>query len=161
MEKIILTGTVHTGKSTTLWKWISRCTEKGVSTIGILNPVIDGKKYFIDPATGERWKMEAGNDVKNAIKIGRYRFDETAFIKARKTLAKCCTQVSDVVVIDELGKLELNSSGLEPQAGKLLSKANAVAREAFIVVVRDYLLQAAISKFDLHGYEIVKSTHFD
>ena len=55
-EVYILTGTIHSGKSSTLAKW---CNTRN-DVFGILSPVENDKRFFQDISNGEKFPMEAG-----------------------------------------------------------------------------------------------------
>ena len=66
----------------------------------------------------------------------------------------------DTIIIDEIGKLELKDEGFEPGVTALLNKFNNTNLQAeLILVVRDYLVQDVISKYNLKDIEITFDLH--
>ena len=70
MKLFILKGPVHSGKTTALKEFCKGRKQTG----GVLSPVIDGKRYFLDIETGETFLMEAAPSEINIIQTGKSKF---------------------------------------------------------------------------------------
>ncbi|NQZ79042.1 MAG: hypothetical protein HRT61_23435 [Ekhidna sp.] len=154
----IVTGEIQSGKSTELLKWISEKEKEGMSVGGFLNVVIDGKKWFHDISTHDRWLMEEEDQKNNAIKIGRYAFSFAAFARAKKLLV-CSKNYFDYFIIDEIGKLELKQKGLESSLSKFLVTQTCVKN--LILVVRKQLVDEVIKAYQLTVKEIIVKEGLD
>ncbi|MEP6676443.1 MAG: nucleoside-triphosphatase [Ferruginibacter sp.] len=100
---LILTGPVHSGKTTLLLKWISQ--QKKIA--GILTPVIEGTRSFLDIETGQSFSMNATGDEQQALTVGKFRFSEKNFSRASAILKKAVNSQHNFLIIDEIGPLEL------------------------------------------------------
>ncbi len=83
-----------------LTKWAADHPNAG----GILSPVINGKRQFLDVATGEKQQLET---QQGSLQVGRFRFSQTAFNWAYEVLYKQLRQDYEWLIIDEVGPLEL------------------------------------------------------
>lgn len=90
---------------------------------GIAMPDVKGIRHFYDFATQNTYRVEAdeqhGND--EIIQVGRFMFLAEAFQKANQALKAASDETQGWVVIDEVGKLELQNSGLHEGLEKILS----------------------------------------
>ena len=149
----ILSGAIHTGKSTALYQLCTSLIFKGKQVHGLINPSIDGNKWFIDLKNGERFKMEE-SPRENSIRVGRYIFSEEAFMRAREIILDIPNS-SDLFIIDEIGKLELEGKGLEPAISRFTHQLFSYPIHSIILVVRDFLLKRTIEKYALTDVEII------
>ncbi len=124
----ILTGPIQTGKTTSLQQW----AEKREDVYGILTPIINGKRVFINVHTGEQWPMEASGTDKEVIIVGKYKFSKTGFDKAIETV-RSSIQTPGWLVIDEIGPLELKGDGFSD----VLDEVRNTRKNYTILVVRD------------------------
>lgn len=124
----ILSGAIQSGKTTSLLKWSA--TRSDVH--GILTPVVNGKRVFMNAHTKEHFPMEASEEEKETLTIGRFTFSKSGFEKAIQIISaaipKCCW-----LVIDEIGPLELNGDGFF----KILMEALHTYEGKLLLVVRD------------------------
>ena len=133
----ILSAPVQTGKTTSLIEWSSG--KKDVW--GILTPVVDGKRVFMDVHTREQFPMEAvvGEETLN---VGRFQFSKKHFNKAIEIIREAINKDS-WIIIDEIGPLELRGQGFHDIAKQLLAKR----KERIILVVREGLAQQVKDHF--------------
>lgn len=140
---ILLTGPVHTGKTTACWKAIPRIRAAGFKVAGFISPpLLDaiGRKVGIemmDLVSGQHQTFARLAESGEAATVGAYRLSDEAVEWARRTLAAALLANADWIVVDEIGPLELHAGGgfafaLEPLADPLRTP-NA------IVIVRDTL----------------------
>src|SRR5687768_15481644 len=93
----ILTGEIRSGKTTAIIQWL-----RGRNDVyGILTPVINGKRFFVDAHTKEQFEMEGSNEKTDILEIGRFKFSSSSFRKASNILM---TNMSNEgwLVIDEI-----------------------------------------------------------
>jgi nucleoside-triphosphatase THEP1 len=135
----ILTGEVHSGKTTFLQHWLIDKKDPR----GILTPVEEGKRIFLDIATGLRFPMEAeGNE--ESISVGKYQFSKSAFAKAKEIIL-AARFLPGILIIDELGPLELREKGFFDVVKKLLATEND--QQQLLLVTRKSLLEEMREKF--------------
>lgn len=148
----IVTGPVHTGKTTRLMHWAASQTK----IEGIFQPVIDDKRFIYHIASRTLKSLEVPSSAKdeNTIKIGNYRFSKDTFEWSKKILLDSSPKDLEWLVIDEIGPLELDGNGLEPAISSILSKRENVSAK-IVCVVREEILQKFIDHYKLHSsYEI-------
>jgi nucleoside-triphosphatase len=151
MEKIyILSGAVHTGKTTQLMHWAS--TQKNID--GIFQPVIDEKRFIYHIASGSLIMLET-EETSDVTTIGKYKFSNKIFEWANSILLDCMNKKLDWIVIDEIGPLELDGKALEPVVSLLISSRNKINAK-LICVVRTEMLTKFIEHYQLNDqYEIL------
>lgn len=148
----LLSGAVHSGKTTRLTQWIK---DKD-NVDGILQPVIDGKRYIKIISSGEIRLLEilGDSDNKNIITIGNYKFSSESFNWTRNQLILSFQKSPHWLIIDEFGKLELDDKGLEPALGKIIYELKNYPIINLIVVVRDYLISGFLHKYSLSKNDV-------
>ncbi len=153
MSKIfLLSGPIHTGKTTRLTEWIKNKNDID----GILQPVIDGKRHIKHISSGEILLLEIPFDFheKNILIIGNYKFNNDVFTWARKELLLAYNKNPEWLIIDEVGKLEMEGKGLEPAIGKIINDLNDHKNLNLVFVVRDHLVPDFLTKYGLNKNEI-------
>jgi nucleoside-triphosphatase THEP1 len=145
----ILTGAIHSGKTSYL---IKEYSGKG-KVYGILTPVVDSERSFQNIATGERFVMEAIGE-EESFSVGRYKFSKDAFAKAISILEDALHQKEGILILDEIGPLELKGDGFYEVAKKIVAGSNPQLKK--IIVVRSTILEEAISFFKIRNYKIIK-----
>jgi iron complex transport system ATP-binding protein len=134
---IILTGAIGSGKTTTLMSQLSSIENK----YGILTPVISDQRMFQNIRTGESFAMEATPNDVHTIEVGRFVFSQTAFEKAAGIIEDAMQAQNPLVVIDELGSLELKGNGFAKVIEHLIFSTKAIH---LLLVVRQNLLPDAL-----------------
>ncbi|HUR65620.1 MAG TPA: nucleoside-triphosphatase [Chitinophagaceae bacterium] len=140
-EAYILTAPVQSGKTTSLINW----TEKN-EAYGILTPVIEGKRVFLDINTKEQWPMESALGEKEILNVGRFNFSKQGFEKATATISKAINK-DGWLVIDEIGPLELKAKGFHD----VLNDVLRTRRERIILVVREGMAQQVMDHFQIEA----------
>jgi nucleoside-triphosphatase THEP1 len=142
----ILSGGIQTGKTTALIKWSVNKND----VFGILTPVIDGKRVFMDAHSKNQFEMEAdGTDVE-IISVGRFRFSKLAFEKAIQIINDSVNK-KGWLVIDEIGPLELRKEGFYD----VIKKSLEDHPNQLLFVVRENLVDKTIMFFELKQPEII------
>jgi molybdopterin-guanine dinucleotide biosynthesis protein A len=151
----ILSKPIQSGKTTSLMEW---CEGKNNVT-GILTPDKEGfrKLYDIKNKTYLDFEVKYPLTDLNMVSIGKYNFFEHVFEKAQQIILNQTS--SDFFIIDEIGRLELNQNkGLEPALGVVINKfINKEVSGNLILVIRDYLLDECIEKYQLQEAKIIDS----
>src|SRR5215204_5827992 len=116
----ILTGSIRSGKTSYL-----KDNFLGKENIyGILSPIYNDKRQFLNLATKEIFPMEAGEAEKDVLLVGKYRFSKTGFEKARQVLLDGLKRESGVLILDEIGPLELRGEGFYAIIKQIVSDRN-------------------------------------
>ena len=142
----IYSDEIRVGKTTRLTEWCLK--RKGVT--GILSPVIDDKRHFVDIESGERRLMEAGQNDSSVQEIGRFVFSTEAFNWADNKLKEAAMQQPDLIVVDEVGPLELMNMGFSNTINSLLNNE----RNNILIVVRSGKLEEVLAHFNLNRFTV-------
>ncbi len=141
---ILLTGPKRTGKSTAIENWISR---KAGGVAGILSPIINEKRHFKSIESGEQWEMEAAAN-EAGLNVGKYTFSNAAFEKASEILLKAAqNEKGELLVIDEIGPLELKGEGLHSALKSILAMENGISD--ILIVAREGLVNDICTHFGI------------
>ncbi len=149
-QVIIITGPRGKGKSTLVQELISdhsfnRFSCEGIVAKGFLNP--DGTKDFIlhNINGKEEITLASKNPVESFIEIGNYFFNPVALKSGKKILYHAIKKNTQVIIIDEIGPLELDDKVWAP-ALKLILKS---FQGALILTIRENLIDEVINKFQI------------
>lgn len=142
----ILTGPIQSGKTTALYNWSANRND----VYGILTPVINGKRFFMNVHTKEQFPMEATDDEKETLSVGRYTFSKTAFEKATGILSDAIS-INEWLIIDEIGPLELEGKGFYT----VLKEINSLTDTKLILVVREGLALKVKEYFKINEAEVI------
>lgn len=145
----IVTGKVHTGKTTRLFAFAN--SHKSVD--GILVPVIHDKRMIYNISSKELKQLEVDNNSNKCISVGKYNFLNESFSWANKKLIDGFSKNPEWIILDEIGKLELEKKGLFESADFILTNFRNT-KTNIIFVIRDYLLDAVLKSFNLNENEI-------
>jgi nucleoside-triphosphatase THEP1 len=148
----ILSGPIRSGKTSRLLKW----AEGRPDLAGIATPDQEGLKMIYDLNTRRYHSFQLGESdlhAEECTSIGKFRFSNAAFLLARQTLARAAQQGSDWLIIDEIGPLELEGRGFEPQSGRIIEQYLArQQRGDLLLVVRDAILCRTIDHYKINQF---------
>ena len=163
----IVTGPVHTGKTTRLRNWIKTREAAGEVVHGVTAPIVNAERHIaLLPSVGaEPSRSLTPSPGEPTVSIGPHVFSESVFAWARRhliagtphgrsALAELSDSGSDLrapqwIVIDEIGPLELRGEALEPAVSEVLRAARSPGGPAVVLVIRDRLLEKAIGHYGL------------
>ena len=136
----IISGPVHTGKTTRL---AARLAANPPAYCGILAPVdASGKRYLVNLITNEYRLLDAADGDTDFLEVGRFRFKAEVFEWGQHILQQHHLEYPfRTIVIDEIGKLELNNQGLAPSCWAVM-QARVRHQLDVIAVCRESLLEA-------------------
>ncbi len=143
----ILSAAIQSGKSTSLINWSA--ARKDV--YGILTPVINTKRVFMNAHTREQFPMEATGD-EEALGVGRFAFSKPGFDKAIQIIRHAINN-EGWLVIDEIGPLELRGEGF----CTVLKEVLAVRKEKIILVVREGMAEQVKKYWGIETGAIITS----
>ncbi|MES2772545.1 MAG: nucleoside-triphosphatase [Bacteroidota bacterium] len=145
---LIVSAAKHSGKTTRLIHW---CQDRN-DVFGILTPVVDGRRVFVDAHTKETFRMEATETETSILEVGKYRFSKASFARASSIMLDALQQENGFLIIDEIGPLELRGSGFSETITRILEdERNGVE---IIIVVREELLEQVIRRFGLDRFTV-------
>jgi molybdopterin-guanine dinucleotide biosynthesis protein A/nucleoside-triphosphatase THEP1 len=138
--------------------WIAGQKDVG----GILTPDVNGQRMLYDINQGDYYPLQVTNK-ENAIQIGRFSFDQSIFHLAQQILLESMNQQHEWVIVDEIGRLEMDKqSGLEPAVSAVIKNAKTKASNTkLLLVIRDYLLNDAIQYYGLQGATVLHKSFFE
>ncbi|MBK8609323.1 MAG: hypothetical protein IPL84_05085 [Chitinophagaceae bacterium] len=155
MAIYIFSRPIHSGKTTALLNFSIH--KKNVA--GILMPDIDGSRkiYDIDKKDFFDIQCTTGHPVDEPItSVGKFHFFTRAFEKANAIIADAITQKPNWLIIDEVGKLELDGKGFNKAVIEAVDNYNRPDTDGnLLIVVRDSLCDAVVGYFGITNFAIV------
>ncbi len=158
-EVKLITGKINSGKSTFAEAYMIGKQLSGESTAGFLSDAeyVEGKKdrYFLrNIRTNTRTlavSAEKESDDLKTYGFSRFYFSETAYKNACDVLTAAVS--SSIILIDEIGPLELNGYGFTPALKFLLKTFTG----ELLLVVRKDALEKVLSYYAIAAeYEILR-----
>ncbi len=148
----ILCAPIHTGKTTALKHIID---QKKYPIYGIICPVENNQKILLDAFTLLKYEFEVNNapNIKEVESVGKYLLSKQSFSIAHEILLNTIPKTNSCIVIDEIGKLEMEKKGFYPALNDIFENLNNT--NTYIFVVRDSLLSSVIAYFDLKNHEVL------
>lgn len=115
-QVIILTGDVGQGKTTFAMSLQSQLKAKGIKTAGFFSLGVHENNQrigfdLVDLLTGQQLVISRNLYQEGWIKQSHYYFDPSAFQHESELLWQQVEAGTDILIIDEVGPLELNDSG--------------------------------------------------
>ncbi|MBC7259535.1 MAG: DUF2478 domain-containing protein [Chloroflexi bacterium] len=161
---LLMTGHIGIGKSTVAARVVALAQERGLRCDGLLCQARldeNGHKVGIDGlrlGTGERRPLADKDLSQPGVRCGIWRFEPGAMEWSLATVLDAVQQRPDVLVVDEIGPMELlENRGLAPVIPELRAGKVPLA----IVVVRVGVLAALMERLagcDLKVYEVTRAT---
>ncbi len=150
----IIAGDQREGKTIFLKDSISLLKEEGIEVEGIMAEGMDefGKRTgfeLVNVSTGKKILLCSIHGEKNWVKTGKYFFNPGGLEFGKKILSGISS--SSVLVIDEIGPLELSDRGWAGPIQNILARYD----NKMIWVVRRNLTEKIIQKFDLKNVTII------
>ncbi len=146
----VYSAPIKTGKTSNLMRWAT--LEKYVA--GILQPVVNGKRFLYDITGRELKEFQVQSESKDTVSIGNYIFSINAFSWANEKIKNLFRKDYKWLIIDEVGKLEIGNKGLIESVEFVIANAHLKPSTNFLFVVRDTLFKEFIDKFHIAKDEI-------
>ncbi len=143
----ILTAPVQTGKTTAVINWAATRND----VYGILTPVVNGMRIFMNAQTKEQFPMEAAEGETDILTIGKFIFSKAGFEKAIQVIRDTVDK-RGWLVIDEIGPMELQGIGFT----EILKEILTTRKEKIVLVVREGLAEKVKEQFIMQEAEIIE-----
>jgi molybdopterin-guanine dinucleotide biosynthesis protein A len=156
--RLLVIGEPGSGKTSWCREYIDRRRKSGSSVGGILSPAIEkqGQRVgsnAVDLLTGQEVpfaRLSHHNPFKEGDKVGDYTISRDGILFACRAIEQAVKSRCDLVVIDEVGPLELHGKGLMPAVELALSSAVNV-----LIVVRSSLREALQKHFSDYEFTVI------
>jgi len=148
LRTVVVTGPPDIGKTAAVIAVAERLRSEDLPVAGIvqLGEVEEGRKIGFrlrDIATGEEAQL-ASRDTRGRGQFGtRFRFSEEGFRLGREALARACA--GGVLIIDELGPVELRGAGHMPAVRRAIATPDLAGA---VVVVRRPLVPSLLAALE-------------
>jgi len=154
---LLVIGKPGSGKTTWCQQYISQLRSCGLSVGVVLSPETreHGERTgynVLDVLTGREapFARRSGDSPSQGEVVGRYTIRRNGIQFARRAIEKAVVNQCDLVVIDEVGPVELSGRGLMP-AVKLVLEAEV----SVLIIVRDSLKKALLRYFSSYDFEVL------
>ena len=149
----IFSDEIGIGKTTTLKEWVKH----NVGITGFLSPLINSERHFQNIETGETQPMETKNE---GLEIGKHNFNPEVFEWAEIEIYRQFQSDKKWLVIDEIGPLEIRKEKGFHQLLLKLFKEYSDEKPNLLFVVRDFMVEEFIEKYDLKKVKILPKNFF-
>jgi nucleoside-triphosphatase len=137
--KFLISGPPASGKSTLVIKLIEFLKDKGIKVGGIISPEVREKRirigFKVVDLLNLKEKIFASIHYNTNYKVGKYFVDINIFEEIAIPALEAAEKECKVIVIDEIGKMELFSKKFEEKIREILSSDKIV----IAVIHRNYL----------------------
>ena len=131
------------------------------NSAGILMPDVNGLRKMYDIQSKRMFDAEHNIAISTneaLVRIGNFNFYQSSFDIANDIIEKAINQQKEYVLIDEVGKLELNHQGFYKSVNMAVqSVADKTYSGKLILTVRDILLEKVLDCFGVSEYTIVNT----
>jgi nucleoside-triphosphatase THEP1 len=114
---IIITGAIGVGKTTVLAKLLKICRQHGYTCGGILTSKKEDSLIIEDIQTGKKEMLASTHNIYSGPRTPKYYFNNAGIEFGIKAIEEGVT--SDILFIDEIGRLELNVQGFHSATKKI------------------------------------------
>jgi len=151
----IITGAIGEGKTTQVRKLVEQLKTGNVSVMGIYSPriMVDGQTAgydVVDVDSGLRVPFLRVDSKSESKKIGRYSINPAAIEAGLKSLSAAMDSNPDVIVADEIGKMELGNEGWFEKIDGMLKGSSIL-----VFAVRDSFVEEIVNKFEMKDYSVM------
>ncbi|MFA6404218.1 MAG: nucleoside-triphosphatase [Salinivirgaceae bacterium] len=158
----IVSGAIGQGKTTQLQKIIEACKAKNISVGGIYSPrIVENETTIgydiVDIMNNTRAEFLRKTEDKSLTKIGRYTILPAGLQIGINALMPSKNSNNKVVIIDEIGLLELDNQGWANNLNDLLKASNS----HLILAVRDSFTEQVIQKWKFKEYTLYNISNKD
>ncbi len=119
---ILVTGEIGSGKTTSCLYVLGEARRNGLKVSGILSRRVFGGDDLVgydgfDCSTGETFPLARKRGTRQSdgwfpLRNSKYAFNRRGFERANELLRRAAVEDSDIVIVDEVGKVEMEREGL-------------------------------------------------
>ncbi len=152
MKVIIISGERNSSKTTTLKRLLVSSENKFLGYI-CENSENKKKLYLRNLLDNKKIDILQTDEILNSERIGRYYIIPNSFEESRKVLLDQIEKIKEedfIVVLDEIGALELSGSGYDALIKDLIK----INRD-LIICVRDTFVEDVCEKYKFNDVEII------
>lgn len=147
---VIITGDIHQGKTTFTQKIISDLLKSKIRIAGFLSIGINENDLrtgfnLYDIESSKQFELCTNKKDERLIKFGQYYFNKETMTRGEEILSPENIFNKQLIVIDEIGPLELNDKGWSSAIEKLISTTEI----PHLWIVRKSILKKAIRKWNI------------
>jgi nucleoside-triphosphatase len=147
---LVLTGPVHGGKTTFLESSLARWSAHGLAPGGFLSVAVTGASGatgydLLELKSGHRHPYLRRQGEPGAERIGPFFFVPSTLERAKAIIREADPR--ELLIVDEVGPLELRGGGLWPVVREALSRPGM----SLLLVVREEILEDVFAALDPHG----------
>jgi nucleoside-triphosphatase THEP1 len=145
----ILTGPIQSGKSTFLKDIILSTDKRHIS--GFLTLRMPGfEKALWDIENDDHYPFFMDSIYENSVPIGRFFINKSTLEIGSEIICRFLLQSKDILIVDELGKLEIQDKGFHQAFKTMLEDISHHKSKKVLIVVRDYCLDQIIDKYKIN-----------
>jgi len=154
----IITGPIHSGKTTRLVDEFSRCSNgDGFASMKIMDGSFVEGFDLLRLSTGfamplARKKIDLKREWNQCCSYGPYSFSKDAVDYVTETASRLMNETDVTFFLDEIGSLELADLCFNDAVLKMLESGNDI-----FITVRDTNLRDVINKYGLSGARILET----
>jgi nucleoside-triphosphatase THEP1 len=146
----ILAAPIQTGKTSSLMIW----SENRDDIFGILTPVVNDQRVFMNVNSREGFAMEAEEGENDVLTVGRFVFSKKSFDKAI-TIIRDAMNNEGWLVIDEIGPIELRGEGFYDIVKEVLE--NETIDQAVLLIVREGMIDKVKTFFEIEDAVVINN----
>ena len=163
MQRVfILTGAVGEGKTSQVQKIISKLQDRMINVGGIYSPrIMENEKTIgydiVNIQTNVRMPFLRILENEDLQRIGKYCIQPDGLEAGLSSIKKSRTDKAEVIIIDEVGRLELRDKGWAPEIEQLLNKPES----SILMAVRKDFVEDLIQKWKIENYVVSNISELD
>jgi nucleoside-triphosphatase len=157
--KILITGPPRSGKSTLILRLIEYLSKRDIDVYGFLTPEVrEGKNRIgfdiLNIKTEEREELARKGDFETKFRVGKYCVFIEKFEKFISNLDNIVVQQEDLIIIDEIGKMELFSKKFQEFVIRIFDSEISIIATIGLTIkhsIKDHLINLAdVKVFNLN-----------
>jgi len=152
----VVTGRIQSGKTTFLSELVRALKEKKNEVAGFLSKgqSQDGERLgftLVNVQDGSEILLASRENTKTWLRYGRFFFNPEAFAEGERIIKKAIAQESKLVILDEVGPLEMEAKGWADMLDILSKEKKGVQ----IWVVRENILDQVLERWGIPRDQVI------
>lgn len=159
---IIITGGIGEGKTTFVKNLCNNLKEDNIQVGGlvaerVMKDSLTTGYDLVSIETGERFVFLRKGEECSGDTVGKFSICSDALDKGKRILVSLAAEPAKISVIDEIGIMEMEGRGWADSLESLMLKMENLV----IIVVRDYLVEKVISKWNMEKVRVIRISETD